>query len=392
MNASVHQGRTCPAAGEPEFDELALELFRLQHSHNPVYRAFCRAKGVNPGVLRSWREIPAMPASAFKEYEVTCLEPGERRGVFRSSGTSGGQSSRNFHNSDTLEVYNTSLWLWFHECVGRQLEVAQRTHPVILMPPPHQAPDSSLVHMMEIVRTRLGASSDAFVGLNERAIGWRVDAAEMLARLEAPVAQKTARVLLLGTAFGFVQLLDWMAEHEMRLFLPDGSVVFETGGYKGRSRFVARDELHALIEHRFGVPRERIVSEYGMSELASQGYDVFPRSLNWSSSSTQTLHSEGGCDLPGAAARGGGSLLELSPAERVFRFPPWARVTVVSPETGNQALPGEPGLLRIVDLANVGSVLALQSEDLGIAEGDGFTLLGRSATAEAKGCSLLVAE
>jgi hypothetical protein len=78
--------------------------------------------------------------------------------------------------------------------------------------------------------------------------------------------------------------------------------------------------------------------------------------------------------------------------ERVFRFPPWVRAQVISPETGRPATPGEAGLLRIVDLANVGSVLGLQTEDLAVAREGGFTLLGRAEQAEGKGCSLLASE
>jgi hypothetical protein len=45
-----------------------------------------------------------------------------------------------------------------------------------------------------------------------------------------------------------------------------------------------------------------------------------------------------------------------------------------------------------VDLANVDSVIALQTEDLGVWLDDGFEILGRSAGAEPRGCSLAVEE
>jgi hypothetical protein len=77
--------------------------------------------------------------------------------------------------------------------------------------------------------------------------------------------------------------------------------------------------------------------------------------------------------------------------ERLFHFPPWARVQIVSPETGREVADGGTGLIRIFDLANLRSVLAIQTEDLGIRRGDGFHLLGRVAPAEARGCSLMSA-
>jgi hypothetical protein len=50
---------------------------------------------------------------------------------------------------------------------------------------------------------------------------------------------------------------------------------------------------------------------------------------------------------------------------------------------------GETGLIRVFDLANVFSVMAIQTEDLGIRRGAGFELVGRASFAEARGCSLM---
>ncbi len=47
------------------------------------------------------------------------------------------------------------------------------------------------------------------------------------------------------------------------------------------------------------------------------------------------------------------------------------------------------GLIRIIDLANVYSVMAIQTEDLGIRREVGFELLGRVPAAEPRGCSLM---
>jgi hypothetical protein len=73
----------------------------------------------------------------------------------------------------------------------------------------------------------------------------------------------------------------------------------------------------------------------------------------------------------------------------VFHFPPWARAEVISPETGRAAPEGENGLLRVFDLANVRSVMALQTVDLGIKRGTGFELLGRAEAVAPRGCSLM---
>jgi len=174
-------------------------------------------------------------------------------------------------------------------------------------------------------------------------------------------AREQRPLMLLGTAFSFVHLLDVLAERDLRFTLPSGSRVMETGGYKGRSRAIPKTELHALITERLGISAAQIVCEYGMSELSSQAYDVEGQS-------------------------------EKGEARRVFRFPPWARFQVISPETGNEVEEGVPGLLRIFDLANVFSVMAIQTEDLAVLRGDGFELLGRFQSVEPRGCSLMSAE
>jgi hypothetical protein len=167
-------------------------------------------------------------------------------------------------------------------------------------------------------------------------------------------------LVLLGTAFNFVHLLDHFAANNMRYRLARGSRVLETGGYKGQSREIPKKELHALITRHLGIPAEYIVTEYGMSELSSQAYD-----------------------------RVVGQALPTPPA--LFHLPPWARAQIISPETGCEVADGETGLIRVFDLANVRSVMAIQTEDLAVRRGDGFELIGRVPQAEPRGCSLMSA-
>jgi hypothetical protein len=77
-----------------------------------------------------------------------------------------------------------------------------------------------------------------------------------------------------------------------------------------------------------------------------------------------------------------------SPSPRAsFAFPRGRAVQIISPETGCEVADGETGLIRIFDLANVFSVAAIQTEDLGIRRGGGFELNGRAQLAEPRGCS-----
>ena len=111
------------------------------------------------------------------------------------------------------------------------------------------------------------------------------------------------------------------------------------------------------------MPFEAIVNEYGMTELLSQFYDV-------------------------SAAETSGKTLEV----RRHVPPAWVRTRVLDPNTLSALPIGEPGLLCHYDLANAGSVMAVLTEDLGVAVGDGFRLLGRVQGAEPRGCSIAMDE
>ena len=345
------------AIGDPQFSALALELFALQFKHNSAYRKICEARGRTPQAVEHWTQIPAVPAAAFKELELTSVAPDERMAEFRSSGTTEQKQSRHYHSAESLALYEASLWNWFKQnCGVRSAECGL----VVLTPPPEKAPNSSLVHMFEIVRQKLGGAETAFVGSLADDGAWTLDFTDTIAALgHHPQSAIRNPQLLLGTAFSFVHLLDHLAERDLRLKLPAGSRVMETGGYKNRSRTMPKAELHALITERLGIVRENIICEYGMSELSSQAYN-------------------------------GVRITECG--MRNFHFPPWTRVQIVSTETGREVAEGESGLIRVFDLANIFSVAAIQTEDVGVRRGDGFELVGRAQLSEPRGCSLMSVE
>ena len=366
--AALLRFATARQAQRNEFNGLALELFALQFQHNPAYRKICEARGLTPGVVEHWTQIPTVPTSAFKELELSCIPPEERTAVFHSSGTTEQKPSRHFHSAESLAVYEASLWTWFEQNIFDSRFTIHDSRLVCLTPPPEQAPHSSLVHMFETVRRKLGASESAFVGQIGADGVWTLDFDAVLAALNSSLVTRHSS-LLLGTAFSFVHLLDNLVERDLRVQLPAGSRVMETGGYKNRSRAMPKTDLHALITERLGVPRENILCEYGMSELSSQAYDGVT-SDEWQ------------------VARNKDSR-HPSPVTRHFRFPSWARAQIISPETGHEVADGETGLIRVFDLANVFSVAAIQTEDLGVRRGDGFELIGRAQLSEPRGCSLM---
>jgi len=347
-----------PEGADQEFNELALHLFRLQFQHNTPYARFCTNRRRTPENVAEWSQIPAMPTAGFKEFELTCLPPNARTRVFHSSGTTAQTPSRHFHNTESLALYEASSLSWFtqHLCPTPQ----DGLQAISLTPPATETPHSSLVHMLEIIARHL--PQFAFTGTVLPDGSWAVDFPKTIALLTNAVAEQSP-VLLLGTAFSFVHLLDHLNSQHKEFILPPDSRVMETGGYKGRSRTLPRTELHRNITDSLGVPHRAIVSEYGMSELSSQAYNRVA-----------------GTEPPTDPS---------APDAIPFHFPPWARSTVVSPENGQEVAEGETGLVQVLDLANVASVLAVRTEDLAVRQGRHFQLQGRAAEAEPRGCSLM---
>ncbi len=375
-----------------DFNSIAVKLFALQFKHNAAYRKICEACSLTPEVVEQWTQIPAVPTAAFKELELSCIPLTERTAVFHSSGTTGQIPSQHFHNTESLAVYEASVWAWFerHMVPRGPGSGSSDLGLCILTPSPEQAPHSSLVHMFETVRQKLGgasvpapappkrlrrregASQSQFLGRVAADGTWTLDFDAVLVALNSSLITRHSS-LLLGTAFSFVHLLDFLEEKDLRFDLPAGSRAMETGGYKNRSRAMPKTELHALITKRLGIPPENIICEYGMSELSSQAYDQVTSGM-WH------------------VTRNGIASCHASPVARHFRFPPWAWAQVVSPETGREVADGETGLIQIFDLANVFSVMAIQTEDLGVRHGEGFELIGRAQLAEPRGCSLMMDE
>ena len=59
---------------EGDFENLALEIFRFQFTHSPAYRSWCEILGVEAAKIAAWRDIPPVPAQAFREEApLSCL-------------------------------------------------------------------------------------------------------------------------------------------------------------------------------------------------------------------------------------------------------------------------------------------------------------------------------
>lgn len=335
---------------EAGFDALARRIFAHQFRFNPVYRQFCLLAGVSaPADVGSWREIPPVPTGAFKVGRWASFPPGAEVAAFRTSGTT--TAGRGVHRFESLALYNAAILPPARRFLAPDRE---RIRCLLLSPPPAEAPDSSLVHMFAVFREALGAPGSAFLLRAGETSGSTAAAGAF----ERAVADGEP-VLVAGAALAFHRVLEAAAPRSWPL--PPGSRAMVTGGFKGIRGAADPDALAAAIAARLGIPRERQVGEYGMTELSSQYY-------------TAGLRRALGLEAPGGDG---------------FVRPPWVRARIVDPLTGVDVPTGEEGALVHVDLANRGSALVVQTSDLAVAAADGgFVLRGRAPGTEARGCSL----
>ncbi|HSM12517.1 MAG TPA: acyl-protein synthetase [Thermoanaerobaculia bacterium] len=332
------------AAGAEPFEPLALAAFEYQFDRVAPFRALCERRGVAPGTIDSWRQVPLVPTEAFATVD---LHSDPAREVFRSSGTTGAR--RSVHHHPFPELYRAVIDATFPaHCLPR----GDRPPMLALMPPRGVAPDSSLGFMVAHALERFGGEGSAW-GTNARGVEVGTCRSWLGIRQRAGTP-----VLVLATAFALDDLLERIERMNLHFRLPTGSAIFETGGFKGRRREVSRAGLLERAAAWLGVPPGQVVSEYGMTELTSHAY-------------TRTL--------------AGGD-------PELFVPPPWLRARVLDPVTLEERPAGEIGLLAFFDLANVGSALHVLSADLGRLDGPGFRLEGRAPDADLRGCSLLAEE
>jgi hypothetical protein len=328
------------------FNEQALQLFSYQYDHNLPYRTFCFQKGKTPRVVKTWRDIPAVPINAFKEVTLSSIDPSETEAVFMTSGTTKGIKGKHYH--PTLEVFDESMILNFRK---RFMKETEKICMGILFPTEIEMPNSSLARYLGLGMREFGTKDSHYL-LNESGI----DMDRLLEDLEH--AEKTGEpYALVGASFSFVHMIEELERMGKTFSLPKGSKILDTGGYKNQSKELGMDEFYRMLSTHLGVDRSECINMYGMTELSTQFYD------------------DGNETVP-----------------PVKSGPHWIRTRVINPLSGEEVQKGERGVLVHCDLANFNSVTTILTEDLGVEVDGGFLLLGRVQGTEAKGCSIAVDE
>jgi hypothetical protein len=350
--------------GRETFEELALAIARFQAQASPGLRRLRRGRPEPAEV----EEIPPLPSDAFRLTRVATYPATLDCLRFFTSGTTGAErGSHVLRRTDTYEQLSLSAG-------RRALLAAGASAPapvvVALAALPEHPLTSSLSCMLGWFMQHFdGQPLDAAEARFEvaSACRWLLDETGVkltaLSRAIAAAERRDAPLLLLGTAFAWVRLLDQSSDQ--RWPLPAGSLLMQTGGFKGRSREVSMQELRAGLSRLFAIAPERVVGEYGMTELTSQLYEA---TIAESLLGEQHRHA-----APG-----------------VYFEPPWLRVTPLNPVSLNPVVDGETGLACFLDLGNVDSAVRIVTQDLVRRARGGIELLGRQPGAPPRGCSLAI--
>ncbi len=311
-----------------EFENLALQAFNYQFDHIEIYQSYCRLRGIDPAKINTIEQIPFLPVEFFKNHRIIPERLGSQL-IFTSSGTTGTINSR--HYVASREVYHASLLKGFQHFYGNPSQYCF----LALLPSYLERKESSLVYMVRRLMD-LGGHKDNGFYLNNLE-----ELAEKLIALE----QQGQKTMLIGVSFALLDLAEKFA-------MPLRNVILmETGGMKGRRKEITRAELHSILTTAFSL--KEIHSEYGMTELLSQGY---------------------------------------SSGEGIYSSPSWMKILtrdIYDPFRFVET--GKAGGINVIDLANIYSCSFIETKDIGILHQDGtFEISGRFDYSDTRGCNLLI--
>ncbi len=313
---------------QTEFEDLTLKIFKFQFENNRIYRSFCDLLYKHPSDIKDIKDIPFLPIQFFKSHNILSSKD-VIKATFSSSGTTGSITSK--HHVTDLDIYTQSFTKGFQQFY-RNIE----DYVVLALLPSYlERKGSSLIYMVDAMIKQSKYAESGFY-LNNYS-----ELKDTLVTLES----QGKKILLIGVSFA---LLDLVETYQFNL---NNTIIMETGGMKGRRKELIREDLHAKLKIGFGV--NSIHSEYGMTELLSQGY---------------------------------------SKGQGIFHSPNWMRILTRDTEDPLSIYAsGKTGGINIIDLANINSCSFIATQDLGRVNDDGtFEVIGRFDNSDIRGCNLMV--
>lgn len=314
---------------ESDFFALCKEAVAFQYQNNKVYRQWCKSLSYNIDNISSVNDIPFLPISFYKSFAVTCFEDYEYEDYFLSSGTSSMQRSRHLVYNKDFYIQNT------FSCFSQFFSNIEEYCFICLLPNYLEQEHSSLICMMNAFVEKSKYKNSGFYAHNLK------DVVTALRHNE----KEGIKTILFGVTYALLDLVENYPDLRIK-----NTIVFETGGMKGRREELPKTEIHRILTESLGI--KNIASEYGMCELFSQAYSL---------------------------------------QDGVFLVPKQMQVIVKEINDYKNTLSfGKRGIINIVDLCNIDTCCFIQTEDVGrkLSE-NSFEIIGRLDHSDIRGCNLM---
>lgn len=311
-----------------EFNEFALKIFFHQYNNNAIYRQFVDLNHIEICNINEYTKIPFLPIDFFK-YNKIFSKNSSPVNYFESSGTTGMERSKHYYSS--LNNYEQSFIKGFNYFYGDIKNYCL----LAVLPNYLEQKHSSLIYMIDklIYKT------------THKDSGFYLNNLEELSVKLLSLQKANKKTILFGVTYALLDLAE-----KFPIKIPD-TIIFETGGMKGRRKEMIREEIHNILENTFEVTA--IHGEYGMTELFSQAY-----------------------------SKGNG----------IFNTPPWMKILIRDINDPFTILKNnKTGGINVIDLANIDSCSFIATQDLGKKNiDDSFEITGRFDNSDIRGCNLMV--
>ncbi|MBI5847132.1 MAG: acyl-protein synthetase [Nitrospirae bacterium] len=329
------------------FNDYSLRMFALQYTANPIFHEFCEAKKVRPGDINRWQDVPMVYNDVFKTHLVASFPLEQSVMACLTGGTTSlTQRGRIFRDEDGKRLVFGANRMMTASYLFPDFEDGKRCRILILAPSPEMAPSMGMAIGMDQTRRAFGTPDSEFLlGKSGIHINALLKALRESEASGVPVA-------LIGATSAYVYFFQACRRKKMNFCLPPGSRICDGGGYRNRFGVVTRDDYYAMVQEILGIPDSHCVNVLGEAETATNLFDDSLRRY----------------------AKG------LPKRQRTRPVPPWSRVLAMSIDDLKPLPDGEVGLLAHWDLANIPTVLAVITDNLGYTTdgGTGCEMVGRA--------------
>lgn len=322
------------------FNELAIREFTIQYNNLLPYKEYCLEKKVTPDNIQRWQDIPAVPSAAFKTHNLASFPLEKTVQQYLTSGTTGRRNrGRIYRDEGSLMLVKKANSLLTRTYLFPDIE---RMKIMLMAPSPDTAPVMGMAIGLELVRQMFGTTDSAFL---VSPLG--LDVETLIKAIKE--AEETGEPLsLIGATSCFIYFFKACKQEGISFKLPSGSRCCDSGGYVGQFGNYTKEDFFEMGEQILGIPAHYWVNVLGTAECSTNYFDNVISNF------------QKGITAP-----------------RFKESPPWTRTIVVSPDTLEPVPNGTPGLLRHYDLTNRAMVLAVQTDNVGVAIDSGFEILGR---------------